>query len=76
VTSNIVLAETATRLRYDAEFEAALQFRRLIEEAVAVGALSVRYSDCVGAVAAREARAAAVFGLDTDFSLLGFALEP
>ena len=34
------------------------------------------FTDCVSAVIAREAAAAAVFGLDADFSVLGFALEP
>jgi predicted nucleic acid-binding protein len=37
---------------------------------------SLSFVDCVGAVTAREGRAAAVFGLDADFSVLGFALEP
>jgi uncharacterized protein len=99
LTSNLVLAETATRLRYDAGLPAALAFKALVEEAVAVGGLSGRYADaeldgrawaimerygdlalsftdCVGAVTAREGRAAAVFGLDSDFTVLGFALEP
>ncbi len=34
------------------------------------------YADCVGAVVARQARADAVFGLDNDFRILGFAVEP
>ncbi|MGH3048595.1 MAG: type II toxin-antitoxin system VapC family toxin [Gaiellaceae bacterium] len=99
LTSNLVLAETATRLRYDAGLPAALAFKEVVEEAVATGALSVRYADpdldgrawqlmeqyadralsfadCVGAVTARDGRADAVFGLDADFSILGFALEP
>jgi uncharacterized protein len=94
-----VLAETATRLRYDAGLRAALAFRGLVEESLAAGRLAVRYTDddldrkawdvmeryphrvlsfadCVGAVTAREASAAAVFGLAADFSVLGFALEP
>lgn len=94
-----MLAETATRLRYDAGLRPALALRELVDAAVAVGRLTVRYSDpgldgrawdlmarygdqslsfadCVGAVTAREASAAAVFGLDADFSMLGFALEP
>jgi predicted nucleic acid-binding protein len=94
-----VLAETATRLRYDAGLRPALAFRALIDEAVAAGQLVVRYADpdldarawdvmaqyadqalsfvdCVGVVTAREGRAVAVFGLDADFSALGFALEP
>lgn len=99
LTSNLVLAETATRLRYDAGRPAALAFRDLMDEAVAGGSVVVRYADaeldgkagavmeryadrslsfvdCVGAVTAREAGAAAVFGLDADFTVLGFALEP
>jgi predicted nucleic acid-binding protein len=93
-----VLAETATRLRYDAGLESALAFRALVDEGVRANLLTVRYADaeldarawdvmgkfaeralsfvdCAGAVTAREARAAAVFGLDADFSVLGFALE-
>lgn len=99
LTSNLVLAETATRLRYDAGLPAALAFRDLVEEAADGGSIVVRYADaeldgrawavmeqysdrslsfvdCVGAVTAREAGAAAVFGLDADFTVLGFALEP
>ena len=99
LTSNLVLAETATRLRYDAGLRAAVAFRALVDEAAAGGLLTVRYTDaeldsqawdlmeqyadlrlsfvdCVGAVTARAARAAAVFGLDADFAALGFALEP
>jgi predicted nucleic acid-binding protein len=99
ITSNLVLAETATRLRYDAGLAAALAFRALVDQAVHASLLGVRYSDaeldarawdvlerfserslsfvdCVGAVTARDARAATVFGLDADFSVLGFALEP
>ena len=99
ITSNLVLAETATRLRYDAGLRHSLAFRTVIDEAVASGRLSVRYTDaeldsrawdvleryadralsftdCVGAVTARDARASSVFGLDADFSVLGFAVEP
>ena len=99
LTSNLVVAETATRLRYDAGLPAALVFRRFLELATGSGQLAVRYADvaldekawavmerysdralsftdCVGAVTAREARVAAVFGLDRDFTVLGFALEP
>lgn len=94
-----MLAETATRLRYDAGLAAALAFRNHVDAAVSAQQLSVRYADpnldghawdvmaryaerslsftdCVGAVMAREARAAAVFGLDAAFTVLGFALEP
>ena len=45
VTSNLALAETATRLRYDAGLRTALEFREIVEEAVAVGQLVVRYAD-------------------------------
>jgi len=99
LTSNLVIAETATRLRYDAGLPAALGFRGLVDAAAEAGRLLVRHSDadlegkawdvmeqyadltlsftdCVGAVTAREASAAAVFGLDADFRVLGFALEP
>lgn len=98
-TSNLVLAETATRLRYDAGLRAAVTFGELVDEAVARGLLTVRYTDpeldarawevmgrypelslsftdCVGAVTAREARVACVFGLEADFRALGFPLEP
>ena len=99
LSSNLVIAETATRLRYDAGLPTALAFRSLIEEGVSAGVLALRYADaeldarawelmaqyaaltlsftdCVGAVTAREARADTVFGLDADFTRLGFALEP
>jgi uncharacterized protein len=99
LTSNLVVSETATRLRYDAGLPAALAFRDLLEAAVEAGRLIVRhadshldarawdmleqfadltlsFTDCVGAVTATEGRAAAVFGLDNDFRLMGFALEP
>lgn len=99
LTSDLVVSETATRLRFDAGLDAALAFRSLLEEAVDAGRLIVRHSDaeldarawdlmerhpgltlsftdCVGAVTATEGRAAAVFGLDNDFRVLGFSLEP
>ena len=99
LTSNLVVTETATRLRYDAGLDAALAFRGLLEEAVQAGRLLVRhadadldarawdllerypgltlsFTDCVGAVTATDGRAAAVFGLDNDFRVFGFALEP
>lgn len=99
LTSNLVVSETATRLRYDAGLPAAIAFRGLLDAAVDAGRLIVRHSDpeldakawdtlerfaeltlsftdCVGAVTATEGRAAAVFGLDNDFRLMGFALEP
>lgn len=99
LTSDLVVSETATRLRFDAGIGAALAFRTLLEEAVEAGRLIVRhadadldarawdlmerhpdltlsFTDCVGAVTATEGRAAAVFGLDNDFRVLGFTLEP
>jgi uncharacterized protein len=99
LTSSFVIAETATRLRYDAGLGPALAFRDLVEQAEATGRLGVRrpdaevesrawdvmeryadralsFTDCVGAVTARDASAEAVFGLDADFAMLGFALEP
>ena len=99
LTLNLVIAETATRLRYDAGLRTALAFRDIIAEASSVGRLAIRctddeldgkawsvleryadktlsFTDCAGAVVAREARVDAVFGLDADFSALGFALEP
>ncbi len=99
VTSEPVIGETATRLRYDAGLQAALAFQRILEDAIADGSLRVRegdprlrtaafavmaryadlrlsYADCVGAAVAREIRADALFGLDEDFRIMGFALEP
>lgn len=99
VTSEPAIAETATRLRYDAGLSAALAFHRYVEEALKLGKLRVRdtdaalrrqafaimerhgdlplsYADCVGAAVAREVHASVVLGLDNDFRVLGFALEP
>ena len=99
LTSDLVVSETATRLRFDAGLGAAVAFRELLEAAVGAGRLIVRhadseldarswdlmerypdlmlsFTDCVGAVTATEGRAAAVFGLDNDFRVLGFKLEP
>jgi uncharacterized protein len=97
VTSDAVVSETATRLRYDVGLDGALAFRRLLDTAgsgLAVrdtdarvrsaafdlmakyADLRLSYADCVGAVVARSARASAVFGLDEDFRVLGFELEP
>ena len=39
-------------------------------------ALQLSYADCVGAAVASELRADAVLGLDNDFRIMGFALEP
>lgn len=38
--------------------------------------LHLSYADAVGAVVARAARADAVFGLDNDFRVMGFVVEP
>ncbi len=45
VTSDPVIGETATRLRYDAGPEAVATFRVVIEQAVASGGLHLRESD-------------------------------
>jgi predicted nucleic acid-binding protein len=45
LTSDLVVSETATRLRFDAGLDAALAFRSLLEEAVAAGRLIVRHAD-------------------------------
>lgn len=99
VTSDPAVGETVTRLRYDAGLAAALAFRRLLDEAVALQTLRIRdtdaelrrkalglmerfgdlrlsYADSVGAAVAREIDAGAVLGLDHDFRIMGFALEP
>lgn len=99
VTSDAAVAETATRLRYDAGLAATLAFYHYLEEALAIGRLRIRdtdaalrrqafavmkqhgdlmlsYADCIGAAVAREVGASAVLGLDNDFRILGFTLEP
>jgi predicted nucleic acid-binding protein len=99
VTCEPVLAETATRLRYDDGLTAALRFRDFLDAATGAGLLRVResdaglrseafavmarfdglplsFADAVGSAVAREVRAACVFGLDADFAVMGFALEP
>lgn len=99
VTSDPAVGETVTRLRYDAGLTAALEFRRILDEAVAQQTLRIRdtdaelrkralermeryrdlrlsYADCVGAAVAKEISASAVFGLDNDFRVMGFAVEP
>jgi len=40
------------------------------------GDLLLSYADCVGAAAARDIGARTVLGLDNDFRILGFVLEP
>jgi uncharacterized protein len=97
VTSDAVVSETATRLRYDVGVDGALAFRHLLDAAgrqllvrdsdattraaafdlmAGYADLRLSYADCVGCVVARSVRASAVFGLDDDFRVLGFALEP
>ena len=99
ITSDPVIGETTTRLRYDAGLQAAETFGAVVREATDAGALFIResgadlrarayevmarydslqlsYADCVGAAVALEHRAEAVFGLDNDFRIMGFALEP
>ncbi|MGH8897432.1 MAG: type II toxin-antitoxin system VapC family toxin [Egibacteraceae bacterium] len=99
VTSEPVIAETVTRLRYDAGLASALAFRKILDQGMATGSLVVResddrlrraafviferyadlrlaYADAVGAAIARERRVDAVFGLDNDFRVMGFVLEP
>lgn len=38
--------------------------------------LKLSYADCVGAAVAREAKVSGILGLDEDFRVLGFNLEP
>jgi predicted nucleic acid-binding protein len=99
ITSEPVISETVTRLRYDAGLRRVAAFREVVLRAVGQNFLSIResspelrrsafgvleqyedlrlsYADAVGAVVAREGRADAVFGLDNDFRVMGFALEP
>lgn len=45
ITCNLVIAETATRLRYDAGLGAALAFRDLLDQATHSGQFSVRHAD-------------------------------
>jgi predicted nucleic acid-binding protein len=40
------------------------------------GDLRLSYADCIGAAVAQEIDAGAVFGLDHDFRVMGFAVEP
>lgn len=98
LTTEAVISETATRLRYDAGLAAALAFHRLVAEAESQGALVVHagdrrnrraafavmeqygdlrlsLADCLGAVVAARA-GATVLGLDNDFRVMGFTLEP
>lgn len=99
VTSETVISETVTRLRYDAGLPRVNAFREVLSRAVGQGLLTIResgpdlrrsafaviekyadlrlsYADAVGAVVAREGRADAVFGVDNDFRVMGFAVEP
>jgi predicted nucleic acid-binding protein len=45
VTSDPAVAETATRLRYDAGLSATLAFHGYLEEAIAIGRLRIRDTD-------------------------------
>lgn len=99
VTSEPVISETVTRLRYGAGPAGVRAFRGMLTQAVAQRSLVVRdsdeglrhaafavleryadlrlsYADAIGAAIARESRVDAVFGLDNDFRVMGFALEP
>jgi predicted nucleic acid-binding protein len=99
ITSDTVVGETATRLRYDAGLPLVHRFRSVLERSAGSGTLTVResstelrraafdivdryadlrisYADAVGAVIARERRVDAVFGLDNDFRIMGFTMEP
>lgn len=99
VTSDPVVSETVTRLRYDAGLSTALAFRRIVSEAVRFrtlriqesdaalredafrimekyGDLKLSYADCVGAAVAEKVQADAILGLDHDFRIMGFKLEP
>lgn len=99
LTSEAVISETVTRLRYDAGLPAALAFRRALDLTTATRSVLVResdqglrsaafgvlsrfpdlklsYADAVGAAIADERRVSAVVGLDNDFRVMGFVLEP
>lgn len=99
VTSEVVISETVTRLRYDSGAAAVQAFRNLLEDGVGDGSLLIRestpdlrarafdmlaryqdlrlsYADAVGAVIARAEQVDAIFGLDNDFRVMGFAIEP
>ncbi|MCP9491674.1 MAG: PIN domain-containing protein [Solirubrobacteraceae bacterium MAG38_C4-C5] len=45
LTSNLVVAETATRLRYDAGLQHALAFRDLLADAEVTGRMAVHHAD-------------------------------
>lgn len=99
ITSEPVISETVTRLRYDAGMPAVRAFRELVTRAAARRTLLIReseprlrdaafevlerfadlrlsYADAVGSAVATERGVAAVFGLDNDFRVMGFTLEP
>lgn len=50
--------------------------RRALELMERYRDLRLSYADCIGATVAREIEASAVFGLDHDFRVMGFTLEP
>ncbi|MGQ0632907.1 MAG: type II toxin-antitoxin system VapC family toxin [Sporichthyaceae bacterium] len=99
ITSDAVISETVTRLRYDAGLPAVRGFRTLLDQATEQRTLIIRdgdtkaraaafevmeryadlmlsFADAIGAVIATERKTDAVFGLDNDFRVMGFALEP
>jgi len=99
LTSEPVIAETVTRLRYDSGLPSVLAFRQVLDRALASRSIVVResdaeirsaafavlerystlrlsYADAVGAVIAGERRVDAVLGLDEDFRIMGFVVEP
>lgn len=99
LTSEPVISETTTRLRYDAGLHTVSSFRAVLAAGRAAKSLIIResddelrhaafdlmeryadlqlsYADAVGATIARQRHVAAVFGLDHDFRVMGFNLEP
>jgi predicted nucleic acid-binding protein len=99
VTSNYIVDETATRLRYGVGLKAALGFHQMVLGAVAGGRLRVAWvdekteaegwrlleqyadvplslTDATSAVVARSRRITEIFGFDSDFGAMGFAVQP
>ena len=99
ITSEPIIAETVTRLRYDAGLPRVSAFQEVLQRAVSQNLVSIRessvelrrsafavldqyrnlrlsYAAAVGAMVAREGCADAGFGLDNDFRVMGFSLEP
>jgi predicted nucleic acid-binding protein len=67
----ILIDESLNVRRPDADLES-----RAWEVMERYAGQTLSFTDCVGAVTARDGSADAVFGLDRDFAGLGFALEP